>query len=171
MATHFNQYSCLENPLDRGAWQVNVYRVAKNQTWLKWLSMHFHHRIIIFVSQEWGISGGKYITECAETSSRHLKGYFVRIWLPWWLRGLSICLQCRRPGFDPWVGKIPWRRKWQPPPVLLPGKSHGRRSLVGYSPWGCKESDMTERLHCHFVRVRNSDGLGQLSIPARIWNQ
>ena len=53
----------------------------------------------------------------------------------------------RRPGFDPWVGKIPWRRKWQPTPVLLPGESHGRRSLVGYSPWGCKESDTTERLH------------------------
>ena len=43
-----------------------------------------------------------------------------------------------------------WRRKWQPTPVLLPGKSHGRRSLVGYSPWGCKESDVTERLHVHF---------------------
>ena len=43
--------------------------------------------------------------------------------------------------------KIPWRRKWQPTPVLLPGKSHGRRSLVGYSPWGCKESDTTEQLH------------------------
>jgi len=41
---------------------------------------------------------------------------------------------------------IPWRRKWQPTPVLLPGKFHGLRSLVGYSPWGCKESDMTERL-------------------------
>ena len=39
-----------------------------------------------------------------------------------------------------------WRRQWQPTPVLLPGKSHGRRSLVGYSPWGCKESDTTERL-------------------------
>ena len=43
-----------------------------------------------------------------------------------------------------WVGKIPWRRKWQPNPVLLPGKSHGRRSLVGYSPWGCKESGVTK---------------------------
>ena len=50
-------------------------------------------------------------------------------------------------GFDPWVGKIIWRRKWQPTPVLLPGKSHGWRSLVGYSPWGCKESDTTEQLH------------------------
>ena len=53
-------------------------------------------------------------------------------------------LECRRPGFDPWVGKIPWRRIWQPTPVLLPGESHGGRSLVGYSPWGHKESDMTE---------------------------
>ena len=51
---------------------------------------------------------------------------------------------------DPWVGKIPWRWKWQPTPVLLPGESHGGRSLVGYSPWGRKESDMTERLHFHF---------------------
>ena len=50
--------------------------------------------------------------------------------------GGSDGLQCGRPGFDPWVGKIPWRRKWQPTPVLLPGKFHGRRSLVGYSPWG-----------------------------------
>ena len=47
-------------------------------------------------------------------------------------------------GFDPWVGKIPWRRKWQPILVFVPGKSHGQRSLVGYSPWGCKESDTTE---------------------------
>ena len=46
-----------------------------------------------------------------------------------------------------WVGKIPWRRKWQPTPVLLPGKFHGWRSLVGYSPWGRKESDTTEQLH------------------------
>ena len=69
---------------------------------------------------------------------------------PWWLRWQSICLRCRRPRFDPWVGKIPWRRKWQSTPVLLPGKSHGQRSLVGYSPWGCKESDTTEWLHFHF---------------------
>ena len=54
------------------------------------------------------------------------------------------------PGFVPWVGKIPWRRKWQPTPVFLPGQSHGQRSLVGYSPWGHKELDVTERLHFHF---------------------
>ena len=55
-------------------------------------------------------------------------------------------LHCRRPGFDPWVGKIPWRRKWQLTPVFFPGESHGQRSLVGYSPWGHKESDTTEQL-------------------------
>ena len=57
-----------------------------------------------------------------------------------------VCLQCRRPGFDPWVGKIPWSKIWQPTPVFLPGESHGQRSLAGYNPWGCKELDVTERL-------------------------
>ena len=70
--------------------------------------------------------------------------------LPWWLRQLSVCLQCGRPGLDQWVRKIPWRRKWQPAPVLLPGKSHGWKSLVGYSPWSRKESDTTEWLHFQF---------------------
>ena len=46
-------------------------------------------------------------------------------------------------GFDPWVGKIPWKGAWQPTQVLLPGEPHGQRSLVGYGPWGHKESDMT----------------------------
>ena len=49
-------------------------------------------------------------------------------------------------GFDPWVGKIPWRREWQPTPVFFPQKSHGERSLAGYSPWGLYELDMTKRL-------------------------
>ena len=46
----------------------------------------------------------------------------------------------KRCGLDPWVGKLPWRRKWHPTPVFLPGESHGQRSLVGYSPWGHKET-------------------------------
>ena len=49
-------------------------------------------------------------------------------------------------GRDPSVGKIPWRRKWQPTPVFLPGKSRGQRSLVGYNRWGCKELETTEQL-------------------------
>ena len=58
-----------------------------------------------------------------------------------------IHLLSRRCRFDPWVGKISWNRKWQPTPVIMPGKSHGQRSLVGYGPWGLKESDLTEQLN------------------------
>ena len=54
------------------------------------------------------------------------------------------CRRHKRQEFDPWVGKIPWRRARQPTPVFLPWESHEQRSLVGYSPWGCKELDMTE---------------------------
>ena len=58
----------------------------------------------------------------------------------------GFCLHCRRPGFDPRVWKIPWRRAWLPTPVFLPGEFHGQRSLVGSSPRGRKESDTTEQL-------------------------
>ena len=70
--------------------------------------------------------------------------------------GLPTCLPVQRHkrcGFDPWVGKILCKRKQQPIPISWPGESHGHRSLVGYSPWGRKESDTTECLstrdHCH----------------------
>ena len=62
---------------------------------------------------------------------------------PRWFSAKQSACQDRRCRFDPWVGKIPWKKTWQPTPVLLPGKSHGQRSLVGYSPWGRKESDTT----------------------------
>ena len=70
--------------------------------------------------------------------------------LPWWLSGKESSCQCRkfkRLGFNPWVGKIPWKRKWPPIPVFLPGRPHGQRNLVGYSPWGRKESDTTQQLN------------------------
>ena len=69
----------------------------------------------------------------------------TRSWL--WLRWESVCLQYGRPWFNPWVGKISCRRKWQSTPVFLLGKSYGWRSLVGYSPWGRKKSDRTEWPH------------------------
>ena len=65
----------------------------------------------------------------------------------------------RRCEFSPWVGKIPWRRKWQPTPVILPGKFHGQRTLVGYSPWGRKEPDTTGTKHNYIF------------IITRIWKQ
>ena len=82
-------------------------------------------------------------------------------------------------GFDPWVGKIPWRRVWQPTPVFLPGESHGQRSLVGCSPWCRKESDTTDVTEhaCtlyfhHMLTLTNATGLlsglpGQVS-PAPV---
>ena len=67
--------------------------------------------------------------------------------LPRWYSGKESACQCRRfrrGRFNPWVKKISWSRKWQPTPVFLPTKVWGRRSLVGYGPWGCKESDTAE---------------------------
>ena len=75
-----------------------------------------------------------------------LKG-LAQMGLHKWLSGKESAYECRRyrtHKFDPWVGKLPWRRKWQSTPVFLPGKSHEQRSLAGYSPWGRKESDTTE---------------------------
>ena len=66
--------------------------------------------------------------------------FYTFFGLSWWFRWKRICLHFRRPEFDPWVRKIPWRREWQPTPVFLPGELHGQRSLVGYISWGCKES-------------------------------
>ena len=101
--------------------------------------------------------------ECTQVS--HIAGGFFTIWvtreawpfpnlltlvlmphphflgLPWWLWLLGLYLKCRKSRFNSWVGKLPWRKAWQPTPAFLPGQSHGQRSLRGYSPWGRKESD------------------------------
>ena len=109
--------------------------------WKRWLLNHIHNKFL------------------------RLTGMFI--WLRWsrvtsvelwrfnsnFQMGVSLIAQLVKnlgSGVNPWVGKIPWRRKWQPTPVFVPGESHGQRSLVGYSPRGRKESDTTERLHSHF---------------------
>ena len=79
------------------------------------------------------------------------KGYSTHssiLGLPWWLSWSRIRLQCGIPGFNPWVGKIPWRREQLPTPVFWPGEVHGL-----YSPWGHKESDMTEQLSLHLFKI------------------
>ena len=68
--------------------------------------------------------------------------------------GKSVCLQYGRPGFNPWAGKILWRRKWQPTLIFLPVESHGQRSLADYSPRGHNESDMTECAY-HVCKLRH----------------
>ena len=72
--------------------------------------------------------------------------FYIR--LSWWLSGKESACQCRRRGC---VRKIRWRSKCQPTPVYFPGKYHGQRSLMGYSPWGCKESDNLVTKQQHFI--------------------
>ena len=75
----------------------------------------------------------------------------LNVGLPRWLSDIESacqCRRCKRHEFDPWVRQIPWRRKWQLVPVFLPRKSHGQRSLAGYSPWDCKRVGL-----CIFICV------------------
>ena len=96
---------------------------------------------------------------------------------PWWLSGKESACQCR---FDPWVGKIPWRREWQPTPVFLFGRSHGQWSLVGYSSWGCKRvrqdlATKQQQLHAryrdeaNFVQILKEFPLSQSAAPIWGW--
>ena len=89
--------------------------------------------------QQLGFSASRCADRYLITCSKDMQGF------PGFPGKESTC-QCWRHGFDPWAGKIPWRRKWQPTPVFLSGKSHGQRSLAGYSPW-VTESDTTEQLN------------------------
>ena len=80
----------------------------------------------------------------------------------WWLSDKEIYLpmqdtQETQVQFNLWVRKVPWRIKWQPTAVFLPGKSHGQRSLVGYSPWGQKELETTQRLSTICKELNNQD--------------
>ena len=77
--------------------------------------------------------------------------------LPWWFSGKESACQCKRWGFNSWVGKIPWRKKWQRTPGFLPGKCHGQRSLEGHSPWGRKELDRTEQLNNNIMDTGRKD--------------
>ena len=95
--------------------------------------------------------------------------------LLWWLSGKESACQCRRCKFNPWVRKIPWRRKWQPTPVFLSGKFHEQRSLAGYSPWSYKRvghhlvikqllhADANESTNCR--TLNNLWGLYQCQFP------
>ena len=73
-----------------------------------------------------------------------MQSRFEALGLPWWLSGKESACDAGDLGSIPGLGRFPWRGKWQPTPVFLPGEFHGQRSLVGYSPWGYKQSDMTE---------------------------
>ena len=117
------QYSCLENSKDRGAWKATGWLLSLGSQRIGLKSDLYTHFHWLIPSLTKGGSAGK--------------------------EPACECRRYKRCGFDPWVGKIPWRWKWQPTPVFLPGESHGQRSLVGYSPRGHKEWDTTERVCVH----------------------
>ena len=87
-----------------------------------------------------------------------------------------------KPGFNLWIGDFSWKRAWQPPPVFLPWEfSHGQRILEGYSPWGCKELDMTEQLgtaqhththtHTHTLTYTQTNVTQRATAePLQLWN-
>ena len=107
--------------------------------WHHWLNGH---------ESQWtpGVGDGQGGLACCDSWGR--KEWDTTERLIWSLMVLMVknC-QCRRHKtwrFDPWVRKIPWRRAWQPTPVSMPGESHGQGSLVGYTPWGRRDSDTTE---------------------------
>ena len=149
------QYSCLENPMDGGAWWAAVYGVAKSRTWLSDFTFTFHFHTLekematpVFFPGEsrdggawqaaiYGVAQSQILLKRLSSSSSGKES-------------TSQCRRHKRFRFNPWVRKIPWSRKRQPTPVFLPGESHGPRSLVSYSPWDQKESDSAEWLMlCH----------------------
>ena len=125
------QYSCLENPMDGGAWKAAVHGVAKSRTRLSdfTFTFHFHALEKEMVTHSsvlaWRIPGTGQPSGLPPSMGSHRVGH------DW--RDLAVAA----------ARYVPWRRKWRPTPVFLPGEPHGQRSLVGYSPWDHKESDTT----------------------------
>ena len=92
------------------------------------------------------------IHACTHTHT-HTHTHIYIYGFPWWLSGKEPTWQWRRCGFDPWVGKVLWKRKWPPTLASLPGKSHGRRSLEGYSPWDHKRLPTISGQNTNYVSV------------------
>ena len=116
------QCSCLENSLDTRAWQARVHGVTKSQTLLSNWTTTEKCCIKAPLKKCFGFAR---VFTCIHVFDL-LESFFF-FFLNW------TCLQWRRPGFDPWVRKIPWRRGWQPTPVLLPGEFHGQS--MGLQSW------------------------------------
>ena len=103
------------------------------------------------------------------------KGWSIRGRKKFWLRQQRICLQCWRSRFNPWIEKIPWRRQWLHKAVFLPGESHGQNSLVGYSPWGHRDTRVTngfnfcvEEWH-HFLEYQLYSSMHDSLASHRLW--
>ena len=170
MATH-SSILAWRLPMDRRAWRATVHGVAEGRTRLSdWAQQSsglvFEWRQCLpWLGSNQGLSEVK-VRFHFSTWRQCVPGYknaytcILMICMYWCLFGgvpggasgkepACKCKRLKRCRFDPRIGKIPWRRAWQPTPVFLPAESLGLRSLAGYSPWGHKESDTTEWLSVH----------------------
>ena len=132
--------------MDREVWHAAVHGVPKSQIWLSnWTELNLWGYNLALTHLQPPLTFSGQLCKLY-TNLHHFGCQHGPTGLPWWLSGKESAFQCRRCRFDPWVSKIPWRRKWQPALVFLPGKSHGQEEPRAYSPWESKESDRTERL-------------------------
>ena len=150
-----------EESQGRGAWWASVYGVAQSRTRLKRLggsSSSLELTAAFFISAapltQCGLHGFNQLrlTRCLIKSGTLFETDIYSLGFLADASGKESACQRRRSKrciFDPWVRKVPWRRTWQFTSVFLPGESHGQRSPVGYSPWGCKELDTTEHTHTY----------------------
>ena len=174
-------------------WLIKIYPVGDHSSWRKWTHEKLGEWWI--AKDDWAIrvwwkmkslkesllseslhfwKGQKMceFNSCSaySKSSRNYQGmiFVCQVGFPGGSDSKKIHLQCRRPGFNPWVWKIPWRRAWQSTLVFLPEESHGQQSLAGYNSWGHEESDTTEVTEYALISKENLHGDFQSGILPNI---
>ena len=146
------QYACLENFMDGGAWWATVHGVTKSWTWLSNFSLS-HIYLLSVVYLKFKFDGGVMYLWASKVA--------------WVVKNLPANAEDRRCRLDPWVGKSPWRGAWQLTLVLLPGASHGQRTLAGYVHWVAKGWTQLKELSRHefiFAKSGNPELAGKSKI-------
>ena len=163
MATHSNSLAW-EIPRTRGACWLQT-KGLQSQTWLsKWAWAQ------LLLTVQLDDTRNKNVSRHIPSEGGDRNFWYCSL-LEMGSDGKRICLYFRRPGFDPWVRKIPWRREWLPSPVFLPGESHGQRNLGDYCPWDHKRVIYTSATNTHTHNLFRSLLQGYAPMPQllRMW--